>query len=439
MGLLSNWFQGKKLIRYVLSGILIVFLASSVSNARTVRYLKTGLIENGQSIKLEVVYSMPDGLGPFPLLVFNHGSTGLGNSPEKFKETFWTKAISKFFNDKGWMVAFPQRRGRGKSDGLYDEGFSKDRTQGYSCLPELSLTGLERALEDIEAAIKVLSSYSEVDANNILIGGVSRGGALSIAYAGHHPSQVKGVINLVGGWMTDKCLGGPSINQTVFLQGADFKRPTLWLYGKNDPYYSTAHSRWNFEIYKSSGGIGQYFAFDVPNENGHLLYRYEQVWGDVLDNYLKLISNEATFEPQENFTLRQGYHASPYDDVPLPNDLVITKADKNLPTALRKFSGFWAGTSGNSLNHVLVVEALDTEGGQAIFAVGKNKKMGNSKGQWIRLNAVWKGPDLVVKMSDDHRIVYRLLNVERIEVTYYDGQGAQIDHGRLHKIPSSAQ
>jgi acetamidase/formamidase len=36
-------------------------------------------------------------------------------------------------------------------------------------------------------------------AGPILIGGVSRGGVLSIAYAGMHPEEVSGVLNFVGG------------------------------------------------------------------------------------------------------------------------------------------------------------------------------------------------------------------------------------------------
>jgi hypothetical protein len=51
----------------------------------------------------------------------------------------------------------PQRRGRGRSDGLYDEGFSADRRQGYTCDFAKSLSGAERALDDIGAAIGALN------------------------------------------------------------------------------------------------------------------------------------------------------------------------------------------------------------------------------------------------------------------------------------------
>ncbi len=54
---------------------------------------------------------------------------------------------------RGWAVVMPSRRGRGGSEGEYDEGFAIDRSRGYTCDPPLSIPGADRALRDIEAAI----------------------------------------------------------------------------------------------------------------------------------------------------------------------------------------------------------------------------------------------------------------------------------------------
>jgi hypothetical protein len=150
-------------------------------------FLDTTLNEDGRPVRLEVVLAKPAGSGPFPLAVLNHGSTGRGTNPALFKQTQWSPELADFLVDRGWMVAFPQRRGRGKSDGIYDEGFAADRTQGYSCDPNRSLLGADRALTDIGAAIEALRRRTDVAMTPILIGGVSRGGILSIAYAGQHP------------------------------------------------------------------------------------------------------------------------------------------------------------------------------------------------------------------------------------------------------------
>src|SRR5262249_47845694 len=84
-------------------------------------------------------------------------------------------------------------------------------------------------------------------------GGQSRGGVLSVAYSGAHAEQVFGVVNFVGGWMGEACATARSINQNLFEQGARFKRPTLWLYGRRDPFYSISHSRDNFAAFQKAG------------------------------------------------------------------------------------------------------------------------------------------------------------------------------------------
>ena len=177
--------------------------------------IDSGLLENGQPIRLQVVIFKPEGAGPFPLLVVNHGSTGKGTDSKSFKQVFVDRAFAKIFVNKGYLVAFPQRRGRGKSDGLYDEGFYADRTLGYTCEPERALAGADRALVDIEAAVAALRRRQDVKDGRVLMAGVSRGGALSIAYAGMHPhgrgrDQLRRRLDHRGVW-----LGGKTNQQQV--------------------------------------------------------------------------------------------------------------------------------------------------------------------------------------------------------------------------------
>lgn len=162
-------------------------------------FLETGLIEDGRPVRLEAVIFKPDGAGPFPLAVINHGSTGRGRDPALFTQPWFAADLAGFLNERGWLVAFPQRRGRGKSDGLYDEGFSEDHKLGYACDADISLRGADRALGDIDAAIAALRRRPDVAPTPVLIGGQSRGGVLAVAYAGLHPAQISGVINFVGG------------------------------------------------------------------------------------------------------------------------------------------------------------------------------------------------------------------------------------------------
>jgi dienelactone hydrolase len=254
-------------------------------------FLETELIEDGRPVRLEVVIFKPDGAGPFPLAVINHGSTGIGRDPAVAKQTWFAADLADFLNERGWMVAFPQRRGRGKSDGLYDEGFSEDRKLGYTCDADLSLRGADRALSDVDAAIAALRRRQDVAPTSVLIGGQSRGGVLAVAYAGLHPAQIFGVINFVGGWLGENCSSAGAVHQTLFERGARYGRPTIWLYGQSDLFYSIAHSRSNFAAFEKAGGQGSFFEFSGSPNPGHFVFRDPDLWSGPISKYLDSLAN----------------------------------------------------------------------------------------------------------------------------------------------------
>jgi dienelactone hydrolase len=242
---------------------------------------------DGQSVKLAVITYKPAGNGPFPTLIFHHGSTGRGTDPSLFARPYDPKALAGWFTARGWAVILPSRRGRGGSEGRYDEGFAIDRSQGYSCEPPLSLPGADRALRDIDAVTPVLLSQPFVDRNRFVVGGQSRGGVLTIAWAGRHPNEPKAAINFVGGWMGAGCSSASTINRTVFNRGVPFSQPSLWMYGENDSYYPISHTRGNFEAFQAAGGKGTYNVFTPPGGmNGHLISTVPSLWTATLEAYL---------------------------------------------------------------------------------------------------------------------------------------------------------
>jgi dienelactone hydrolase len=253
-------------------------------------FLQTDLIEDGKPVRLEAVMFRPSGAGPFPLAVINHGSTGRGVNPRLFTETWFSIDLADFLNDRGWIVAFPQRRGRGKSDGLYDEGFGENRARGYTGDIDITLRGADRALNDIDAAITALRRRQDVAPKPVLVGGVSRGGVLSVAYAGLHPEQVAGVVNFVGGWLGEAYPTASTVNHQLFERGAAYRRPTIWLYGQHDRFYSMAHSRDNFAAFEKAGGQGKFFEFDMPVGQGHFVMGRPKLWSGALDTYLSSLA-----------------------------------------------------------------------------------------------------------------------------------------------------
>lgn len=257
---------------------------------RSVERAPTPFIESGRAVTLEVVIYRPLGPGPFPAVMFNHGSTGNGDDPSQFRITYTSEAIARFFADRGWLVAFPQRRGRGASDGLYDEGFTPDRSR-YSCLAAPALAGFERALLDVDAAAEYLATRSDVDATRMLSAGTSRGGILAIVHAAERADLFDGAINFVGGWLGEGCQDSVVVNRATFARGGSFAGPTIWLYGDNDAFYSLSHSRANFDAFVAAGGSGSFRIYTrAPSFNGHFIVNDSSLWTEDLDIFVTSVA-----------------------------------------------------------------------------------------------------------------------------------------------------
>ena len=254
-------------------------------------FLETDITEDGEAIELAVAIYVPDGDGPFPLALVHHGSTGSGTNERDFQWVFTNDWFADVLNAHGWIVAFPQRRGRGGSDGLYDEGFAEDRSQGYSTEARLSLPGAERALTDANAALAALRKRPDVSDGAVLFSGASRGGVVALMQAGDQPEDTAGVINFVGGWMTESP-GDPEINPTLFRRVEGYDGRVLSIYGEDDSLYSIDHSRANLAQVEEVGATSELHVVTVPEFNrGHWVLWWPLLWEETLVDYLLSIQS----------------------------------------------------------------------------------------------------------------------------------------------------
>ncbi|MCX7360272.1 MAG: prolyl oligopeptidase family serine peptidase [Alphaproteobacteria bacterium] len=228
------------------------------------------VVIDGATVDLATITYKPRGDGPFPTLVFHHGS-GSFRDP---------KAVAQWFVARGWAVIAPARRGRGGSTGSDEEWLV--------CSEASARQGADRALRDIEAMTPVLTAQPFVDRSRLAIGGQSRGGILSVAWSGQHP-EVRAVINFVGGWIDEPCRHSTSINQSLLNRGVAWGQKSLWLYGDNDSYYSLSHTRANFAAFQTAGGKGVFHAYKPPAElkNGHQIGTVPQLWTADVEAYLR--------------------------------------------------------------------------------------------------------------------------------------------------------
>ena len=64
---------------------------------------------DGEQVKLATITYKSEGTGPFPVLIFHHGSTGGGTDPSVFAESFDPKPHAEWFTLRGWAVVLPSR------------------------------------------------------------------------------------------------------------------------------------------------------------------------------------------------------------------------------------------------------------------------------------------------------------------------------------------
>jgi dienelactone hydrolase len=230
---------------------------------------------DGTAVKLRTVTYKPTGDGPFPTLIFHHGSGDFGRPYDP-------KAVAQWFVARGWVVIAPSRRGRGGSEGLNEEEV------GNQCSEGTAVEGADRALGDIEAVTSALTAQPFVDRSRIAVGGQSRGGVLSVVWSGKHP-EVRAVVNFVGGWVDSRlCRLGLAINRNLLNLGVTWGQPSLWLYGDRDLFYSLEHTRANFDAFLAAGGKGVWHDYEPPGEGltGHQIGQEPQLWTADMEAYL---------------------------------------------------------------------------------------------------------------------------------------------------------
>ena len=221
----------------------------------------------GRTLQLQAFHYRTRLPGRQPLVVLNHGSAD-GESPG-VPCIYPFEPEARFFLSRGCSVLALMRKGRGGSDGpvMEEEGET-----------EAEERQVDSGLEDIHAAVAHLTTQPHVDPTRVVVGGQSRGGLLSMAYAGRYPDHVAAVLNFVGGWWgEDYDINGFNRRQAV-QAGAGATAPMLWLYGDRDSYYGLPFVRGLFEAFQEAGGRGALRTFgDLPGD-GHQLMTWHDRW-----------------------------------------------------------------------------------------------------------------------------------------------------------------
>lgn len=221
----------------------------------------------GQRLLMHTTLLLPQGKGPFPLAVVNHGSTESSYVRARLPMPSYP-LLTRWLLQQGFAVALPLRPGHGITGGPYFED------QGRCDNADYAKSGRETAYS-IEAAVDYLTRLPFVRKDGVVVVGQSAGGWGALALASRNPQRVRAVINFAGG------RGGhaddePGHNcvperliQAAGVYGRTARVPTLWLYDENDTFFAPDLSKPMFAAFTRAGGKGELHLLAKFGPEGH--------------------------------------------------------------------------------------------------------------------------------------------------------------------------
>ncbi|MEW7849403.1 CocE/NonD family hydrolase [Massilia aurea] len=230
-------------------------------------------------VTLETTVFQPNGAGPFPLIVINHGK-GPGRPNLQPRDRFYHMA--SVFVKRGYAVMVPMRQGFSKSGGRY-----RDR----GC--DMTANGYTQA-EDIRATLDYARQQPWIDGARMIVAGQSYGGLAAIALGTEALPGVRGLINFAGGLRddSDRCAWRSQLVSAFADYGAKAKVPSLWMYGQNDSLFGPELAGRMHAAYIGAGGRGRLVEFPAFKRDAHGMLASrdgEKVWLQDTEQFLREI------------------------------------------------------------------------------------------------------------------------------------------------------
>jgi dienelactone hydrolase len=229
----------------------------------------------------------PQGGGPFPLVVLNHGSPGSAAQREKMGRYRVLSRIQEFVI-RGYAVVVPMRRGYGLTGGKWAEAY------GSCDAPDYFAAGEQGAI-DIIATMRHMSKLPWVDRRQIVLVGQSAGGFAAMAAASKRPPGVVAVVNFSGGRggrpesSPGEPCGADNMKSAIARFAQTIRVPVLWHYAENDRYFSPVHVRDWFGAFEAASAPGTLVMQPPFGRDGHSLFSAaagRPIWTAAFDVFM---------------------------------------------------------------------------------------------------------------------------------------------------------
>lgn len=174
----------------------------------------------GGTLRIEAYVYRPASSGPFPVVIYSHGSRN-GYEREERPMAF----VGNMLASQGYLVLVPERRGYGKSDGrTFNEEVGTD-------VGGKMIARLEAEAGDVVAAITYAATIDGADPSRLALVGFSQGGSVSIRVASKR-SDVRALVDQAGGSLTWP--RSPDLRRALTDWAKTLKMPVLCMDAAND-------------------------------------------------------------------------------------------------------------------------------------------------------------------------------------------------------------
>lgn len=267
------------------------------------------------TIELETTIYKPEGEGPFPVVLINHGKEP-GES--RFQSRYRPAVAARYFLQRGYVVVVPMRQGFSKSGGSYIGGGCNVESNGRV------------QAEDAKAVLDYVVAQPWADKERMLVVGQSHGGWTTLAFGSQNYPGVKGLINFAGGLKQETC---PSWKQALAGGAASYAKdtrlPSLWFYGSNDSFFPPDISGPMFEQYTAAGAKARLVTFGPFGSDAHSLFGARAgaaIWQPEVTKFLASIGM-----PSEPLAAQAKFGAVSALPTPPRTDFAALDDDARLP------------------------------------------------------------------------------------------------------------
>src|SRR5579864_845704 len=220
----------------ILAALVLTLTLAANAEGKLPAGPETVEVRNGP-VTLHALLWRPQGRGPFPAILLNHGS---GRTPEELKQLgpYEKQAdlLGPVFTRHGYVFLYLFRRGVGLSADQGSNAVDLMNKESAAHGPEgrnaLQMKLLENGdMTDALAGLKFLRALPDVDNNRVAVIGHSFGGSLTVLLAEREP-KLRAVIIFSGtGYSWDR---SPELRERLFDAVAHIQAPMFFIHATND-------------------------------------------------------------------------------------------------------------------------------------------------------------------------------------------------------------